>query len=60
MIAIDDAHMFGIEQLDSVGNIVCDYSDIPYEIVKEKILNINQNYDIGIYKPYEMEMLLAI
>ena len=52
--------MFGIEQLDSVGNIVCDYSDIPYEIVKEKILNINQNYDIGIYKPYEMEMLLAI
>ena len=60
VIAIDDAHMFGIEQLDSLGNIVCDYSDIPYEIVKEKILNINQNYDIGIYKPYEMEMLLAI
>ena len=60
VIAIDDAHMFGIQQLDSKGNVTCDYSDVPYERVKEKILSINKNYDVGIYKPYDMEMVLAI
>ena len=60
IIAIDDAHMFGIQQLDSKGNVTCDYSDVPYERVKEKILSINKNYDVGIYKPYDMEMVLAI
>ena len=60
IIAIDDAHMFGIQQLDSNGNVTCDYSDVPYELVKEKILSINKNYDVGIYKPYGMEMVLAI
>ena len=60
IIAIDDAHMFGTQQLDSNGNITCDYSEVPYELVKDKIKNINQNYDVGIYKPYEMEMVLAI
>ena len=60
IIAIDDAHMFGIQQLDSNGNVTCDYSDVPYELVKEKILSINKNYDVGMYKPYVMEMVLAI
>ena len=60
IIAIDDAHMFGIQQLDSNGNVMCDYTDVPYERVKEKILSINKNYDVGIYKPYDMEMVLAI
>ena len=60
ILAIDDAHMLGTQQLDSNGNVTCDYSDIPYELVKDKIKNINQNYDVGIYKPYEMEMVLAI
>ena len=60
ILAIDDAHMLGKQQLDSNGNVTCDYSDIPYELVKDKIKNINQNYDVGIYKPYEMEMVLAI
>ena len=60
IIAIDDAHMFGIQQLDSNGNVKCDYTDVPYERVKEKILSINKNYDVGMYKPYDMEMVLAI
>jgi len=60
IIAIDDAHLFGIQQLDSNGNIICDYTDVPYERVKDKILSINENYNVGIYKPYEMEMVLAI
>ena len=60
IIAIDDAHMLGIQQLDSNGNVKCDYTDVPYERVKEKILSINKNYDVGIYKPYDMEMVLAI
>ena len=60
ILAIDDAHMLGKQQLDSNGNVTCDYTDVPYELVKDKIKNINQNYDVGIYKPYEMEMVLAI
>ena len=60
IIAIDDAHLFGVQQLDSNGNVMCDYTDVPYERVKEKILSINKNYDVGIYKPYGMEMVLAI
>ena len=60
IIAIDDAHMFGKKQFDSKGNIICDYTDVTYERVKEKILSINTNYDVGIYNPYNMEMVLAI
>jgi len=60
IIAIDDAHMFGTQQLDFNGNVICDYTDITYERVKEKILSINKNYDVGIYKPYDMEMVIAI
>ena len=39
---------------------MCNYIDVTYERVKEKILSINKNYDVGIYKPYDMEMVLAI
>jgi len=61
VIAIDDAHLFGKKQLDSTtGEVVCDYSHVPFEVVKEKILSINKNYDVGIYKPYNMEMVLAV
>ena len=38
---------------------MCDYSNVPYEIVKNKILEINPNYDVGIYAPYDMEMVIA-
>ena len=38
---------------------MCDYSNVPYEIVKKHILEINSKYDIGIYKPYDMEMVIA-
>jgi len=59
MIAIDDAHLFGERQFDSQGQLVCDYSNVPYEVVKQNILDINPNYDIGIYEPYNMKMLIA-
>ena len=59
IIAIDDAHLFGKRQINKQGELVCDYSNVPYEIVKNKILEINPNYDIGIYTPYNMEMVIA-
>ena len=60
IIAIDDAHMFGKSQNDEFGNIICDYSDITYDAVYDYIKTIDERYDIGIYAPYEMEMVLAI
>ena len=60
IIGIDDAHMFGEVQRDTNGKINCDYTDVTYERVKENILNINSNYDVGIYEPYDMKMVLAI
>jgi len=59
IIAIDDAHLFGSEQYDKSGNIVCDYSHVTFDIVKEKILEINPSYDVGLYAPYNMEMIMA-
>ena len=59
IIAIDDAHLFGKKQYNKEGELVCDYSNVPYEVVKQNILEINSNYDIGIYKPYNMEMVIA-
>tara|TARA_R110000851_G_scaffold120181_3_gene248407 strand:+ start:3568 stop:4242 length:675 start_codon:yes stop_codon:yes gene_type:complete len=59
IIAIDDSNMLGEIQKDEYGNITCDYSNITMELVQEKILKINPNYDIGVYKPYAMEMLIA-
>lgn len=59
IIAIDDAHLFGKKEYDKTGNLICDYQDVSYEVVKEKILEINSKYDIGIYAPYGMKMLLA-
>jgi len=52
--------LFGQKQYDSNGNMVCDYSEITLDKVKSLLLDINPNYDIGIYKPYNMEMVLAI
>jgi len=60
IIGIDDAHLFGQKQYDSNGNMICDYSEITFDKVKSLILDINPNYDIGIYKPYDMKMVLAI
>ena len=60
IIGIDDAHLFGETEYDTQGNIVCDYSHVTYDIVKEKLLEINPNYDVGLYAPYQMKMLLAV
>ena len=60
IIGIDDAHLFGQKQYDSNSNMICDYSEITFDKVKSLILDINPNYDIGIYKPYDMKMVLAI
>ena len=60
IIAIDDAHLFGQKQYDANGNMICDYSEITFDKVKSLILDINSNYDVHIYKPYDMEMVLAI
>lgn len=59
IIAIDDAHMFGIKQVDELGNIVCDYSGTTYDTIKNYILSINSSYDVGLYEPYGMKMLIA-
>lgn len=59
IIAIDDAHLFGQKQVSSDGG-ECDYTQITYDKVSETILNINSKYDVGVYKPYDMEMILAI
>lgn len=59
IIAIDDAHMFGKKQLDNNGNVVCDYSHVPFEVVSDYIQTINDRYDVGMYEPYNMSMVLA-
>ena len=59
IIAIDDAHLFGKRQVNKKGEVVCDYTDVSYERVENKILEINPNYDVGIYAPYSMEMIIA-
>ena len=59
IIAIDDAHLFGELQLDNAGNVSCDYRDVTYERIRDKILEINSEYDVGIYEQYEMKMLIA-
>tara|TARA_R110002050_G_scaffold184277_1_gene317734 strand:- start:1153 stop:1821 length:669 start_codon:yes stop_codon:yes gene_type:complete len=60
IIAIDDAHMLGQRQYDKNGNVICDYSHVPYDIVKDKLLEINPSYDVGIYDPYDMQMAIAV
>ena len=60
IIAIDDAHLFGSKQYDKEGNMICDYSHVSFDMVKEKLLEINPNYDVGLYAPYNMQMLIAI
>jgi len=60
VIGIDDAHLFGKIQYNKQGDVVCDYSNLTYEAIEQKLLEINPSYDIGVYAPYQMEMLLAI
>ena len=59
IIVIDDAHLFGKRQTNKQGKLVCDYTNVSYEVVENKILEINPKYDIGIYAPYNMEMVIA-
>jgi len=60
IIAIDDAHLFGQLQHDKkTGEVSCDYRHVTYEVVEQKIKEINPNYDVGIYAPYGMQMILA-
>ena len=56
IIGIDDV-LFGQKQVSSDGG-ECDYTQITYDKVSETILNINSKYDVGVYKPYDMEMIL--
>ena len=59
IIAIDDAHLFGELQTDRSGTVTCDYRDVTFGRVRDKILEINPKYDVGIYAPYDMKMLIA-
>lgn len=59
IIAIDDAHLLGKKQYDKEGNMVCDYEHLPFNIVKEYIESINPRYDVGLYEPYGMKMVIA-
>ena len=59
IIAIDDAHLLGMKQYDKEGNMVCDYEHVPFSVVKEYIKSINPKYDVGIYEPYGMKMVIA-
>ena len=60
IIAIDDAHLLGQRQYDKNGNVICDYSHVSYDIVKDKLLEINPSYNVGIYDPYDMQMVIAV
>lgn len=61
VIAIDDVHLFGTTQYDKkTGQILCDYSKVTYNKVHNKIKEINPNYDIGVYAPFNMQMILAV
>lgn len=60
VIAIDDIHLFGTKQYHKkTGELLCDYTDVTYSKVHDRIKNINSKYDIAAYAPYEMRMLLA-
>ena len=48
IIAIDDAHLFGESQTDRSGTVICDYRDVTFERIREKILEINPKYDVEI------------
>tara|TARA_R110002050_G_scaffold74150_2_gene159260 strand:- start:857 stop:1528 length:672 start_codon:yes stop_codon:yes gene_type:complete len=60
IIAIDDAHLFGKIQYNSEGDVSCDYSNVTFERVREKLLEINPNFDVGVYAPYQMQMVIAV
>ena len=59
IIAIDDAHFLGDCHYNKHGEITCDYTHVTYEVLKNKLLEINPKFDIGVYAPYGMQMVLA-
>lgn len=58
IIAIDDAHLFGKTQTKD-GEVICDYSHVPYSVVESKLKEINPNYITGMAQPYGHDMYLA-
>lgn len=58
IIAIDDSHLFGHKQISN-GEVVCDYSHVPYSIVDSKLKEINPDYTTGQTSPYGHEMYVA-
>ena len=58
IIAIDDAHLFGKKQIKD-GEVICDYSHVPYSVVESKLKEINGNYITGLAQPYGHDMYLA-
>ena len=57
-IAIDDAHLFGqVQKTD--GEIVCDYSNVPRDLVDSLIKQIKSEYKIEYISPYGQMMLIA-
>lgn len=58
IIAIDDAHLFGQKQYIN-GEVVCDYSHVPYSVVDDKLKEINPNYISGLTAPYGHKMYVA-
>lgn len=54
IIAIDDVHLFGTDQ-----NGACDYTNITKERVANFIRTINSKYDVSVYAPFGMEMIIA-
>jgi hypothetical protein len=60
VIAIDDAHLFGKTHNDADGNILCDYRDVTRDLVQERIMDINKDYEIGYPSPFGQLMVVAV
>jgi hypothetical protein len=57
-IAIDDGDLLGKKQMKN-GECVCDYSDVTFELVEQKIKEINPDYNVQMVYPYSMAMVIA-
>jgi hypothetical protein len=57
-IAIDDGDLLGQKQMKN-GECVCDYSDVTFELVEQKIKEINPDYNVRMVHPYGMAMVVA-
>lgn len=55
IIAIDDAHLFGTNQAG-----LCDYTNITEDVIAKKIKEINKNYQVAVYAPFGMNMIIAV